>query len=68
MVKFLMLGTVAVGLGTIAIFSVQNASPTVISFLMFQSVALPLGVVLTASVMVGLFIPLLLLSGPGQRS
>lgn len=61
MLKNLLLVGIAFTLTGIAIFSVQNASPTVISFLFWQSVSLPLGIVLALSLAIGLLIPIFLI-------
>jgi uncharacterized integral membrane protein len=59
---------VALWLGAIALLSVQNAQPVSLQFLGFQSVAVPLGLLLTFSVilgMVGMAITLPLWRGTG---
>jgi uncharacterized integral membrane protein len=58
--KSFLFGLIAALMAGIAIFSAQNAAATVISFLFFQSIALPLGLVLIAAIIVGLFVPLVL--------
>lgn len=51
----------AVAVSAIAIISVQNATPVSIRFLNFQSVQIPVGVVLGFSVAVGLIVTSILI-------
>lgn len=44
----------AISVGAIAILSVQNATPVSVAFLTFQSIKMPVGVVLALSVSLGL--------------
>ena len=61
MQKLLPMLVCAVWVVIIAIFSVQNATPIAVRFLVFQSVELPLGVVLSFGVAGGVAITALLL-------
>ncbi len=45
---------VAVWIGAIALIAVQNAAPIALSFLTFQTIEFPFGLVLAFSVMVGI--------------
>jgi len=63
--KFLLFVLIAALIVGIAIFSVQNAVPAVVIFLFFQSISLPLGLVLVAAIILGLFLPLVLSSLKG---
>lgn len=47
---------IAAWLGAIAVFSIQNIQPISLQFLVFNSIELPLGVLLALSVGVGLVI------------
>lgn len=49
-----MSGLVAVGVGLIAVMAAQNGTPVAVKFLIFQSVPLPLGLVIAICAMVGL--------------
>ncbi|MBD3880149.1 LapA family protein [Phormidium tenue FACHB-886] len=64
MTKILISLIVAVWVGAIALISVQNATPVTLQFLIFQSVQLPLGLVLAFSAALGMVgMALLLPSG-----
>ncbi|KKD37078.1 LapA family protein [Limnoraphis robusta Tam1] len=56
----------AVGMSAIAIVSVQNATPVSIKFLTFESIQIPVGVILAFSVAVGLIFTAILIP-IGQR-
>ncbi|CAD5960074.1 hypothetical protein PCC9214_03128 [Planktothrix tepida] len=65
---------VAVWIGAIAILAVQNAAPISLKFLFFESIQLPVGVILAFSVVSGLlgaalFKPIVQLAegGEGER-
>lgn len=61
---------VALWIGAIAILSIQNITPVSLKFLMFESIQLPVGLVLTGSVGVGLIVGAiapLLWQGVGER-
>lgn len=45
---------VAVWIGAIALIAVQNAAPITLSFLTFQTIELPFGLVIAFSVVVGI--------------
>ena len=47
---------IAAWVGAIAVFSIQNIQPISLQFLMFNSIELPLGVLLALSVGVGLVV------------
>ncbi|MEB3280253.1 MAG: LapA family protein [Lyngbya sp.] len=51
----------AVAIAAIAIISVQNATPVSIKFFTFESIQLPIGVVLAFSVAVGLIFTAILI-------
>lgn len=44
----------AVGMTAVAILSVQNATPVSLQFMIFESIQIPVGVVLTFSLAIGL--------------
>jgi uncharacterized integral membrane protein len=54
MVNFLTSLIVAVWVSAIALISVQNASPISLRFIAFQSVEMPVGLVLAFSVAIGM--------------
>jgi uncharacterized integral membrane protein len=54
-------------LTAIALFSVQNATPTAINFLAFQSVKMPLGLLLAGGFAIGLVSGSLILVGGRSR-
>ncbi|MFZ1026219.1 MAG: LapA family protein [Limnoraphis robusta] len=56
----------AVGMSAIAIVSVQNATPVSIKFLTFESIQIPVGVILAFSVAAGLIFTAILIP-IGQR-
>ncbi|MGB7439691.1 MAG: LapA family protein [Coleofasciculaceae cyanobacterium] len=61
---------VALWIGAIAILSIQNITPVSLKFLMFESIQLPVSLVLTGSVGIGLVfgaIAPLLWQGVGER-
>lgn len=61
---------VAAWIGAIAVLSIQNITPVSLRFITFESIQLPLGIVLAFSVGVGLVggaITPVLLSGSGQQ-
>lgn len=63
----LTVATFALGLGAIALFAQQNATLVGIKFFGFTLLSLPLGLVLTFSVMAGLLLALLFQSWLSQR-
>lgn len=70
MATFLTSLIVAFWIGAIALLSVQNARPVSLQFLGFQSVAMPLGLLLAFSVilgMLGMAITLPLWRGSGRE-
>ncbi len=46
----------AVWVAVIAIVSVQNATPVTLKFILFESIQMPIGVVLALSAVVGIFL------------
>lgn len=66
MTKLLISLIVAIWVGAIALISVQNATPVTLQFLIFQSVQLPLGLVLAFSAALGMVGMALLL--PSKRA
>jgi len=61
---------IATWVGAIAILSVQNFTPVVLNLLAFQSVEIPVGLVLAFSVgigMIGMAIAQLLIASPFQQ-
>ncbi|MDS3860335.1 LapA family protein [Thermosynechococcaceae cyanobacterium BACA0444] len=58
MSKNLLFAVIALTVIGIAILSVQNASPAVVSFLFWQSISLPLGVILALTFAIGLLMPM----------
>ncbi|MGF1522399.1 MAG: lipopolysaccharide assembly protein LapA domain-containing protein [Leptolyngbyaceae cyanobacterium] len=67
MQKLLLVPLSALWIVAIAILSVQNATPISVRFLMFRSVQLPFGVVLSFCVAGGMLITALLLGLLGRR-
>ncbi len=51
---------ISTSLFLIAVLSVQNAAPAVLSFFLWQSIAIPVGVLLTLSLCVGLMLSTIL--------
>ena len=69
MINFVMSLILAAWVGAIAILSVQNAAPVSLNFLQFQSIQMPIGVVLAFGVGIGMLgmailSPLWKLAGP----
>ncbi|HEY9643208.1 MAG TPA: lipopolysaccharide assembly protein LapA domain-containing protein [Coleofasciculaceae cyanobacterium] len=54
MAKLLIMVIVAFWVSAIALISVQNATPIVLKFLTFQSVQLPMGLVIALSAAIGM--------------
>jgi uncharacterized integral membrane protein len=54
MVRLLIMCIVAIWVSAIALISVQNATPVTLSFLAFQSVQIPLGLVIAFSAALGM--------------
>ncbi len=46
----------AIWIGAIAIISVQNATPVALKFIVFESIQMPVGIVLAFSAILGIFL------------
>jgi uncharacterized integral membrane protein len=77
MIAVLIALLISAWMGAIALLSVQNATPVTLRFLWFQSVELPMGIVLAGAAIAGLMLIVLiqslwrlmgLLSGSDSRS
>jgi uncharacterized integral membrane protein len=77
MIAVLIALLISAWMGAIALLSVQNATPVTLRFLWFQSVELPMGIVLAGAAIAGLMLMVLiqslwrlmgLLSGSDSRS
>ncbi|MEM8603844.1 MAG: hypothetical protein AAGE59_08370 [Cyanobacteria bacterium P01_F01_bin.86] len=67
MQKLLLVPISAIWIVAIAILAVQNATPISVQFLMFRSVELPIGVLLSFCVAGGMLVTALILALLGRR-
>ena len=70
--NFLTMLILATGLSTFVVFAIQNVTPTSLKFLLFESIQVPISVLLTFcfafGLLLGAFFPLVWKRSPKRRS